>query len=157
MSDSPNTEIRQVRPGHHGRSKSHFEQEVEVLERDLLDRLPSRHSGIQYHTGPDDLALGRPIDQSPQAWTGNEDPEVFRTASPQEGTVSPCHSSDRTVAAIQPGKGPLEPVDKASKEEGTVTVGPIGGQGSWEDDGYLFTREGRTVWVRHQNLQVSRR
>jgi hypothetical protein len=150
MSDLPSNEARQARLGHHGRSKSHFEQEVEVLERDLLDRLPSRHSGIHHHDGPDHLALGRPTDELPTGWTGHEEAKAFRSTSPQEGTVSPCHSSDRTVAAIQPGEGPLEPVDKPSKEEGTVTVGPTGGQGSWEDDGFLFTREGRTVWVSNQ-------
>ena len=61
--------------------------------------------------------------------------------------MSPCHSSDRTVAATHNGEGPLEPVIKSEKQENTVAVGLTDSQDSWADDGYLFTREGRTVWV----------
>lgn len=149
MTDEQRVEAGQTRPRHHARRISHFEQEVEVLERDLLDRLPSRHGGIRHTDGAENLVdLGKSLDDRSLGRADKEEAGALGPV-PHEGTVSPCHSSDRTVAATHNGEGPLEPVDKSSKQEGAVTVGPTDGPDSWADDGYLFTREGRTVWVSH--------
>lgn len=118
-----------VKPlGEHGRSRSHYEKEVEVLERDLLDRQPSHHGGVRHQ----DMQQVEPV----------LEPPIGRTGDAQEGPpdtgVSTCRSSDRTVAAVE--------ADKEGKTE-PVAIQAETAEDSWEEDGYLFTKEGRNVWV----------
>lgn len=114
--------------GHHGRRRSHYEKEVEVLERDLLDRQPSHHGGTRHQ----DVQQVEPILEPPLRWTGK-----VQDGSTDTG-VSTCRSSDRTVAAAE--------VDKEDKAEPAAVQAEIA-EDSWEEDGYLFTKEGRNVWV----------
>ncbi|KAJ9108018.1 hypothetical protein QFC20_003587 [Naganishia adeliensis] len=70
------------------------------------------------------------------------EPAIGRTGDAQEGPpdtgVSTCRSSDRTVAAVE--------ADKEGKTE-PVAIQAETAEDSWEEDGYLFTKEGRNVWV----------
>lgn len=130
--------------GHHGRSKSHYEQEVEVLERDLLDRRPSHHSGIHHHQRGQQHPTATIEAEHALNWAGQEESRGAHGRSLETGVASPCYSSERTVAA-QAGEA-LEDVDKDKTD--IVQVGPTDTPlDSWEEDGYLFTKEGRTVWV----------
>ncbi|KAI5451207.1 hypothetical protein NCC49_002083 [Naganishia albida] len=118
-----------VKPiGEHGRRRSHYEKEVEVLERDLLDRKPSHHGVRRQDSRPQ----VEPILEPPLGWTAGIQ------HGPDTGQVSTCRSSDRTVAATE--------VDKEGKAD-PAAIQAETAQDSWEEDGYLFTKEGRNVWV----------
>jgi hypothetical protein len=73
-----------------------------------------------------------PILEPPLGWTGK-----VQDGSTDTG-VSTCRSSDRTVAAVE-----TEKEDKV--EPAAIQAEPT--TDSWEEDGYLFTKEGRNVWV----------
>jgi hypothetical protein len=122
MSDSSAHQVKSL--GEHGRRRSHYEKEVEVLERDLLDRQPSHHGLRRQHSQVE------PILEPPLGWNAVED-------GPSTGQVSTCRSSDRTVAAIEDKEGKVEP----------LAIQAETAEDSWEEDGYLFTKEGRNVWV----------
>lgn len=114
--------------GEHGRRRSHYEKEVEVLERDLLDRKPSHHGVRRQDSRPQ----VEPILEPPLGWTAGIQ------HGQDTGQVSTCRSSDRTVAATE--------VDKEGKAD-PAAIQAETAQDSWEEDGYLFTKEGRNVWV----------
>ncbi|KAJ9115904.1 hypothetical protein QFC22_005047 [Naganishia vaughanmartiniae] len=122
--DTPRGNVTQ-----HGRRKSHYEKEVEVLERDLLDRRPSHH-GTHRQDGAPTVSLSTAYISSI-----HDEP-------------SPCHSSDVTVAAPDVGQGQAEDDAKTDENAAAVEVDLMNvKQESWQEDGYLFTKEGRTVWV----------
>ncbi|KAJ9108582.1 hypothetical protein QFC19_002298 [Naganishia cerealis] len=132
---------------HHRRRKSHYEQEIEVLERDLLDRRPSQR-GLHAQHGAQTVPASTAIVDVPIGWTGHEAAEGLPYQTSLHEEPLPCQSSDLTVAATQAGEGPGEGGDKYGKTAAAVAADQLESlQDSWEEDGYLFTKEGRTVWV----------